>query len=83
MSIKQVKQSPSYPFLTKRAADVLVNSIDQMIKKLCSMEHVEYFEGDDGEHTTCKFSHDTEFRDSFILAIEDEIDLAMRKHKSP
>ena len=82
MSIKNVKQSPSYPFMTKKAADCMVDCIDRMIEKLSKMEHVEYFEPyEDGmEVETSGFNDDTCFREQFLQAVEDEVRYATRRY---
>ena len=74
----QVKQSMSYPFLTHRAATVVEESVDRMIKKLGDMEHVEYVEYDEG--TTLKLNNETEFSECLMGAIEEEVYLALRRH---
>ena len=82
MSIKNVKQSPSYDFLTKRAADCIISSIDRMVEKLSKMEHVEYMEkcGEFDEDITCKLNLDSGFITQLHDMVTDEFADALRKY---
>ena len=75
MSVKNVKQSPSYPFMTKRAADCMADSIEKMVQKLCRMDHVEYI----CEDKTLPMNYEDNFRDLFVEALETELESAVRK----
>lgn len=76
----KVKQSPSYPFLTKKAASIIEKSISNMIEKLSKLEHVEFLEGvgHNGEDSTLPLNSDTESQ--LIDAVDEEIRLNLRRY---